>query len=72
MLGVMGQAMLYLPLSISSFIVLQLPMDIDDPELEESILQHLVVVTSMGRAHHMGQMDGSRNSSSTNEHSTFF
>ncbi|PHT56536.1 E3 ubiquitin-protein ligase RHF2A [Capsicum baccatum] len=53
MLGVMGQAMLYLPLSISSSVALQLPVDIDDPELEESILQHLVVATSMGRAHHM-------------------
>ncbi|PHU26980.1 E3 ubiquitin-protein ligase RHF2A [Capsicum chinense] len=30
-----------------------LPVDIDDPELEESILQHLVVVTSIGRAHHI-------------------
>ncbi|PHT84229.1 hypothetical protein T459_12672 [Capsicum annuum] len=48
-----------------------LPMDIDDAELEECILQHLVVATSMGRAHHMGQRDGSRNSLSTNERPYF-
>ncbi|PHU20390.1 E3 ubiquitin-protein ligase RHF2A [Capsicum chinense] len=54
----------------SSGHVNSLPMDIDDAELEECILQHLVVATSMGRAHHMGQRDGSRNSSSTNEHAS--
>ncbi|KAF3631170.1 putative fasciclin-like arabinogalactan protein 17-like isoform 1 [Capsicum annuum] len=51
--------------------LLELPMDIDDAELEECILQHLVVATSMGRAHHMGQRDGSRNSLSTNERPYF-
>ncbi|PHU14628.1 E3 ubiquitin-protein ligase RHF2A [Capsicum chinense] len=33
----------------------RLPMDIDDPKLEELILQYLVVATSIGRAHHMVQ-----------------
>lgn len=59
--------MLHLPLFMSSFIALQLPVDIDDPELEERILQHLAVAASMGRAHHVGRREGSRNRSSTND-----
>ncbi|KAF3678196.1 E3 ubiquitin-protein ligase RHF2A [Capsicum annuum] len=56
---------------LGDFELQNLPVDIDDPELEERILQHLAVATSMGRAHHMGQRDGSRNSSSTNERPHF-
>ncbi|KAL3326963.1 hypothetical protein AABB24_037598 [Solanum stoloniferum] len=44
----------------------ELPVDNDDPELEERILQHLAVAASMGRAHHAGRREGSRNRSSTN------
>lgn len=47
-------------------------MDIDDPELEERILQHLAAAVSMGRAHHAGRREGSRNRSSTNDHPQFF
>lgn len=47
-------------------------MDIDDPELEERILQHLAAAVSMGRAHHAGRREGSRNRSSTNDRPQFF
>nr|XP_010312206.1 E3 ubiquitin-protein ligase RHF2A isoform X2 [Solanum lycopersicum] len=52
--------------ALGDFELQHLPVDIDDPELEERILQHLAVAASMGRAHHAGRMEGSRNRSSTN------
>ncbi|KAH0721143.1 hypothetical protein KY290_006061 [Solanum tuberosum] len=52
--------------ALGEFELQHLPVDIDDPELEERILQHLAVAASMGRAHHAGRREGSRNRSSTN------
>ncbi|XP_049400811.1 E3 ubiquitin-protein ligase RHF2A-like isoform X3 [Solanum stenotomum] len=52
--------------ALGDFELQHLPVDIDDPELEERILQHLAVAASMGRAHHVGRREGSRNHSSTN------
>ncbi|XP_015056142.1 E3 ubiquitin-protein ligase RHF2A-like isoform X3 [Solanum pennellii] len=52
--------------ALGDFELQHLPVDIDDPELEERILQHLAVAASMGRAHHAGRREGSRNRSSTN------
>lgn len=53
--------------ALGDFELQHLPVDIDDPELEERILQHLAVAASMGRAHHMGLREGSRNRSSAND-----
>ncbi|XP_055807446.1 E3 ubiquitin-protein ligase RHF2A-like isoform X2 [Solanum dulcamara] len=52
---------------LGDFELQHLPVDIDDPELEERILQHLAVAASMGRAHHVGRREGTRNRSSTND-----
>ncbi|XP_009801357.1 E3 ubiquitin-protein ligase RHF2A-like [Nicotiana sylvestris] len=63
--------LLHLP-ALGDFGLQHLPVDIDDPELEERILQHLAAAVSMGRAHHAGRREGSRNRSSTNDHPQFF
>ncbi|KAJ8534080.1 hypothetical protein K7X08_007404 [Anisodus acutangulus] len=52
---------------LGNFELQHLPVDIDYPDLEERILQHLAVAASMGRAHHAGRREGSRNRSSTND-----
>ncbi|MCD7455216.1 hypothetical protein HAX54_027428 [Datura stramonium] len=58
--------------ALGDFELQHLPVDIDDPELEERIFQHLAVAASMGRAHHLGRREGSRNRSSTNDRPQFF
>ncbi|CAN4109432.1 unnamed protein product [Withania somnifera] len=57
--------------ALGDFELQHLPVDIDDPELEERIFQHLAVAASMGRAHHLARREGSRNRSSTSDSPQF-
>ncbi|CAN4118727.1 unnamed protein product [Withania somnifera] len=57
--------------ALGDFELQHLPVDIDDPELEERIFQHLAVSASIGRAHNLGLREGSRNGSSTNDDPQF-
>ena len=45
-------------------IVIQLPVGVSDPELEERIIQHLAAAAAMGRTGHFGRGGGQRNRSS--------
>lgn len=45
------------------FPFLQLPVGVNDSELEDRIIQHLAAAAAMGRARHVGRRDGSRNRS---------
>ncbi|XP_060177127.1 E3 ubiquitin-protein ligase RHF2A-like isoform X1 [Lycium barbarum] len=63
-------SLIHLP-ELGNFELQHFPVDIDDPELEERIFQHLAVAASMGRAHHAGRRESSRNRSSTNDRPQF-
>ncbi|KAL2554154.1 E3 ubiquitin-protein ligase [Forsythia ovata] len=39
---------------------MQLPVGMNDPELEERIIQHLAAAAAMGRTHHITRREGSR------------
>lgn len=44
---------------------MQLPVNANDTELEDRIIQHLAAAAAMGRAHRVARRDGSRSRSST-------
>ncbi|GMI71120.1 RING-H2 group F2A [Hibiscus trionum] len=50
--------------TLGDFELQHLPVGVNDPELEERIIQHLAVAAAMGRAHHTGRREGPRRSSS--------
>lgn len=45
-------------------LVMQLPVGVNDAELEERIIQHLAAAAAMGRARHIARREGQRNRSS--------
>ncbi|XP_039045533.1 E3 ubiquitin-protein ligase RHF2A-like isoform X1 [Hibiscus syriacus] len=49
--------------TLGDFELQHLPVGMNDPELEEHIIQHLAAATAMGRAHHAGRREGHRRSS---------
>ncbi|XP_022746879.1 E3 ubiquitin-protein ligase RHF2A-like isoform X2 [Durio zibethinus] len=49
--------------SLGDFELQHLPVGVNDPELEERIIQHLAAAAAMGRAHHAGRREGQRRSS---------
>ncbi|XVF07491.1 hypothetical protein REPUB_Repub06bG0143600 [Reevesia pubescens] len=49
--------------ALGDFELQHLPVGVNDPELEERIIQHLAAAAAMGRAHHTGRREGQRRSS---------
>ncbi|XVE75836.1 hypothetical protein DITRI_Ditri12bG0123300 [Diplodiscus trichospermus] len=49
--------------TLGDFELQHLPVGVNDPELEERIIQHLAAAAAMGRAHHAGRREGQRRSS---------
>ncbi|XP_022766913.1 E3 ubiquitin-protein ligase RHF2A-like isoform X2 [Durio zibethinus] len=49
--------------TLGGFELQHLPVGVNDPELEERIIQHLAAAGAMGRAHHAGRREGQRRSS---------
>ncbi|XVE96238.1 hypothetical protein REPUB_Repub02eG0204500 [Reevesia pubescens] len=49
--------------TLGDFELQHLPVGVNDPELEERIIQHLAAAAAMGRAHHTGRREGQRRSS---------
>ncbi|KAL3839385.1 hypothetical protein ACJIZ3_023976 [Penstemon smallii] len=48
-----------------------LPMGVNDPELEDRIIQHLAAAAAMGRTHRIAQREGSRSRSSAHARPQF-
>lgn len=44
---------------------MQLPLGVNNAELEERIIQHLAAAAAMGRAHNIGRREGQRSRSSS-------
>lgn len=51
---------------------LQLPVGVDDAELEDRIIQHLAAAAAMGRTRGIGRREGSRSRSSAHARPQFF
>ncbi|XWS59344.1 hypothetical protein CRYUN_Cryun08bG0113600 [Craigia yunnanensis] len=49
--------------TLGDFELQHLPVGVNEPELEERIIQHLAAAATMGRAHHAGRREGQRRSS---------
>ncbi|XP_039070228.1 E3 ubiquitin-protein ligase RHF2A-like [Hibiscus syriacus] len=49
--------------TLGEFELQHLPVGVNDPELEERIIQHLAAAAAMGRAHHAGRRERQRRSS---------
>ncbi|XVF76044.1 hypothetical protein PTKIN_Ptkin13bG0235300 [Pterospermum kingtungense] len=52
--------------TLGDFELQHLPVGVNDPELEERIIQHLAAAAAMGRAHHAGRREGQRRTSAHN------
>ncbi|KAL4341961.1 hypothetical protein GQ457_08G017170 [Hibiscus cannabinus] len=50
--------------TLGDFELQHLPVGVNDPELEERIIQHLAAAATMGRPHNTGRREGQRRSSS--------
>ncbi|KAG8374014.1 hypothetical protein BUALT_Bualt11G0086800 [Buddleja alternifolia] len=50
--------------TLGDFELQHLPMGVNDPELEDRIIQHLAAAAAMGRTHRIARREGSRNRSS--------
>lgn len=51
---------------------MQLPVGVNDPELEERIIQHLAAAAAMGRTHHAGRREGQVRSAHSHPHFLVF
>ncbi|KVH90558.1 Zinc finger, RING/FYVE/PHD-type [Cynara cardunculus var. scolymus] len=49
--------------TLGDFELQHLPVGVNDSELEDRIIQHLAAAAAMGRTHHVGRREGSRNRS---------
>lgn len=49
--------------TLGDFELQHLPVGVNDGELEDRIIQHLAAAAAMGRTHHVGRREGSRNRS---------
>ncbi|GMJ14764.1 RING-H2 group F2A [Hibiscus trionum] len=49
--------------ALGDFELQHLPVGVNDPELEERIIQHLAAAAAIGRTHHTGRREGLRRSS---------
>ena len=50
---------------------MQLPLGVNNTELEERIIQHLAAAAAMGRTHHIGRREVQRSRSSSHGHPQF-
>lgn len=57
--------------TLGDFELQHLQMGVDDPELEDRIIQHLAAAAAMGRTHLIARREGSRGRSSTHAHPQF-
>lgn len=57
--------------TLGDFELQHLQMGVDDPELEDRVIQHLAAAAAMGRTHLIARREGSRSRSSTHAHPQF-
>ncbi|KAI3443350.1 hypothetical protein Pfo_000015 [Paulownia fortunei] len=57
--------------TLGDFELQHLPVGVNDPELEDRIIQHLAAAAAMGRTHRVSRREGSRSRSSTHTRPQF-
>nr|XP_043630681.1 E3 ubiquitin-protein ligase RHF2A-like [Erigeron canadensis]XP_043630688.1 E3 ubiquitin-protein ligase RHF2A-like [Erigeron canadensis] len=57
--------------TLGDFELQHLPVGVNDSELEDRIIQHLAAAAAMGRTHHVGRREGSRNRSAAHSRPQF-
>nr|GEY26561.1 E3 ubiquitin-protein ligase RHF2A-like isoform X1 [Tanacetum cinerariifolium] len=57
--------------TLGDFELQHLPVGVNDSELEDRIIQHLAAAAAMGRTHHVGRREGSRNRSAAHNRPQF-
>ncbi|XP_016671410.1 E3 ubiquitin-protein ligase RHF2A isoform X1 [Gossypium hirsutum] len=58
--------------ALGGFELQHLPVGVNDPELEERIIQHLAAAAAMGRTHHASRREGQRRSAHSHQHFLVF